>query len=125
MEINMSYNIDTFKLKTLDGLSFPVAALYKNPRENWHPEREDGEDGVTVFTNMETELRGKVEGERYHVTSISCCGEGSGTVMNDMLEPAFAESAGHLVASCVWEGGDCINRIEVHDGTVFWADIEI
>lgn len=125
LEIDMSYNIDTFKLKTLDELSFPVSALYKNPRKDWHPVREDREDGVTVFTNMETELRGKVDGDRYHVTYISCYGEGSGTVMNDMLEPAFAESTGHLVASCVWEGGDCINRLEVRNGTVYWKDIEI
>ena len=121
----MSYNIDTFILKTIDGLSCPVAALYKNPRKDWHPKREDREDGLTIFTNMETELRGTVEGERYNITYISCYGEGSGTVMNDMLEPAFAESKGNLVASWVWEGGDCINRLEVHDGSVSWVDIEI
>lgn len=121
----MSYNIDTFKLKRLDGLSFPVSALYKSPRKDWHPEREDTDDGVTVFTNMETVLRGTVENDIYHVTDISCYGEGSGTIMNEILEPAFIESTGHLVASCVWEGGDCINRLEVHDGTVSWVDIEI
>ncbi len=121
----MSYNIDTFKLKILDELSFPVAALYANPREDWHPERKDQEDGVTVFTNLETVLHGRIEGDRYHVTYISCCGEGSGTIMNDMLEPALAESTGRLVASCVWEGGDCINRLNVNNGTVSWEDIEI
>lgn len=121
----MSYNIDKFVLKTIKEFSFPVSALYKNLREDWHPDRTDSEDGTATFKNMETELTGKIEGDRFVLSSISCYGEGSGTVMNDMLEPAFAESVGDLVASCVWEGGDCINRLEVHDGAVSWVNIEI
>ena len=121
----MSWNISMFKLKELEGLSFPIAALYRKAREDWHPEREDRDDGVTVFINMETELCGIVDGDIYHVKDISCYGEGSGTIMEDMLEPAFLESTGHLVASCVWEGGEEINRIEVHNGIVDWVDIEI
>lgn len=121
----MSYNIDTFKVKRLENLAFPVAALYKNPRKDWHPERKDTSDGVTVFTNMETELRGTVDGDTYHVTHLSCYGEGSGTVMADMIEPALKESTGTLVASCVWEGGDSINRLESVDGNVKWVDVEI
>ena len=121
----MSYNIDTFKVKRLDDLSFPVDALYLNQRKDWHPERVDGEDGSTTFTNMETEIHGHVKDGRFFIDSIECYGEGSGTVMNDMLELALAESTGHLVASCIWEGGDSINRLEVHDGEISWTEIEI
>ena len=121
----MSYNIDTFKLKELADIKFPVDALYKNPREDWHPEQVNNEDGTVTFTNMGTELTGKVEDGMFYMTGISCHGEGSGTVMNDMIEPALKESTGRLVGACVWEGGDCINRLEVNDGDVKWVNIEL
>jgi hypothetical protein len=121
----MSYNIDTFKLKKLESFSFPVASLYKNEREDWHPERHNKDDGTVEFNNMETTISGTIENDVFYMKEISCTGEGSGTVMNDMLEPAFKESKGVLIASCVWEGGDSINRIKVNDGNVQWIDIEI
>ena len=121
----MSYNIDTFKIKRLENLAFPVTALFKSRRKDKHPDREDMADGTTEFTNMETELRGTVEGDIYHVTYLSCFGEGSGGVMYDMIIPALEESTGTLIASCVWEGGDSINRLESVDGKVKWVDVEI
>lgn len=101
----MSYNISNFKVKRLENLSFPVNALYLNPRKN--------------------EIHGYVKDGHFVVTRIDCSGEDSGTVMMDMLEPAFIKSTGHLIALCVWEGGDSINRLEVHDGSISWTDIEI
>ncbi len=61
----MSYNIDTFKLKELNDIKFPVDALYKNPREDWHPDRVNNDDGTVTFTNMETELTGNIDGRRF------------------------------------------------------------
>lgn len=56
-------------------------------------------------------------------TIVCLCG--STKFKLDMLEPAFVKSTGHLIALCVWEGGDSINRLEVHDGSISWTDIEI
>jgi hypothetical protein len=121
----MSHNIDTFKLKKLENFSFPIKSLYKSERQDWHPRRIDNDDGAVTFASMGTELSGTVEDDTFHMAEISCYGEGSGTVMREMLEPAFADSKGTLIASCVWEGGDNIDRLEVVGGEVKWIDIEI
>jgi hypothetical protein len=121
----MSYNIDTFNLKKLENFSFPVASLYKNERKDWHPDRINNDDGTVTFTNLETRISGKIENDTFYMDKIYCSAEGSGTVMNDMLEPAFRDSKGILIASCVWGGGDSINRLEVNDGEVLWINIEI
>jgi len=121
----MSYNIDTFKVKKLDNLKIPVLSLYKNPRSDWHPERINNNDGTVTFNMMESEMTGIIDSEMFSVQSIDCHGEGSGTVMSWILEPAFKDSTGELIASCVWEGGDSINQLIVKDSNVSWKDIEI
>ena len=121
----MSYNIDTFKVKEILDLIIPVASLYKCEREDWHPDRMNNDDGTVTFTNMETEIHGAIKGGSLFVDKIDCRGEGSGTVMNWMLGPAFKDSTGRLVASCVWEGGDSINQLIVDDGNVEWKGIDI
>ena len=121
----MSYNIDTFKVRELDGLIIPVASLYKCNRSDWHPDREDNDDGTVTFINCETEIHGTIQGDFLFVEKIDCHGEGSGTVMDWMLEPAFKDSTGRLVASCVWERGDSINQLVVDKGEVHWNDIDI
>jgi len=45
--------------------------------------------------------------------------------MNEVLEPAFKDNTGKFIASCVWEGGDSINKLIVNGGAVSWEDIEI
>lgn len=121
----MSYNIDTFKLKRLENFKIPVASLYKHDREDWHPERENRDDGETWFHSCEVTIKGIIKGEIFEMTSIDCTGEGSGTTMEWILEPAFKDSTGVFEASCVWAGGDSINKILVEDGEVDWIDIEI
>lgn len=121
----MSYNIDTFKVKELDCFIIPVASLYKCERSDWHQDRINNDDGSVTFTNCETKIHGTIQGDFLFVDKIDCHGEGSGTVMNLILEPAFADSTGRLVASCVWEGGDSINQLVVDKGEVRWKDIDI
>jgi hypothetical protein len=118
----MSYNITKFNLIKLENFSFPVASLYKNERKDCHPERNNHDDGTVTFTNIGTSLSGKIKNDTFYMSVISCSGEGSGTVMNDMLEPAFRDSKGILIA---WEGGDSINRLEVIDGAIEWIIIKI
>lgn len=121
----MSYNIDTFKVKSLEGLIIPVSSLYKSERKDWHPEKDINDDMSVTFTNMGTEITGKIIDGDLHVSEIECYGGGSGTAMKYMLEPALKDSKGILIVSCVWEGGDSINQLCVCDGVVEWEDINI
>lgn len=122
----MSYNIDTFILKELRDVSFPVSALYTYHRSQFHPERTNNYDGTVRFGDEEgAALTGTIKDDVFYMTDIECTGEGSGSFMDYILEPALKQSKGVLRASCVWEGGDSINKLLVEDGEVDWIDIEI
>lgn len=122
----MSYNIDTWKVKKLENLRVPLSSFFTNPRKDWHPTKEYDENGaLTLSFGDGCEITGKVEDGILLVTSINFWGEGSGTSMNLILEPALKASTGELIASCVWEGGDSINQLIVKDGNVEWKNIEI
>ena len=121
----MSYNVDSWKTKELSGLRIPIASLYKHERSDWHPEREELPDGSTVLRVMDSQLVGTVAGDVLTVTRIQCSGEGSGTALNWIIEPALADSKGTLVAVRVWEGGDSIDRLTVRDGVVESIPVEL
>jgi len=121
----MSYNIDTFMLKELSDIKFPLASLYKNPRKDLHLEMINNDDGTVTFTKMGTKIDGKILDDNFQMTGVSCYGEGSGTIMSKVIEPALKDSTGRLVAVCIWEGGDCIDRLEVNDGDIKWVNIEL
>ena len=121
----MSYIIDTFKLKELVNIIMPVASLYKNANKDWLPHRMRNNYGTETFIILETELIGKIVKDMFYMEGISCRGEGSNIIMHDILIPALEESTGLLIAVCVWEGGDSITRLEVHDGVVKWFSIEL
>jgi hypothetical protein len=124
----MSYNIDTFKVKQLKDLIIPVPSLYTHPRKDHHPTKMLSEDNDSWmrFQCMEScFLEGPVIDNAIHVKAINWRGEGSGNDMTEILAPALESSAGVLVASCVWEGGDSINQLRVENGKVEWVDIEI
>jgi hypothetical protein len=126
----MSYNIDTWKTKTLENLVIPVAALYpKTGRADWLPNKPtiDFETGdVTIEGGSEGfRIKGKMVGTDIHVTNISNSGEGSGSFENYVLTEALKQSKGTLIASRVWEGGDTIDKLTVIDGVVTEENVEI
>jgi hypothetical protein len=121
----VSYNCDTWKTKSLVNLRIPLSAFYEHPRRDWHPTFVKEADGRERITDFAFTLAGTVLDEIFSVQEISIAGEGSGTFINWILEPALKKSTGELVAVCVWEGGDSINRLIVKDGTVTWKDIEL
>lgn len=122
----MSYNVDTWKTKELVELRIPIASLFKHEREDWHPERTNNDDGTVTFSVMEgSEIHGKIEGNFLVVDSITACGEGSGTALHWIFEPALEDSTGKLVASRVWEGGDSIDKLTVENGKIESTPIEI
>ena len=121
----MSYDIDTFKVKKIENLKIPISSLYKHERTDWYPQRENKDDGTVSFYVMDSFLSGRIENDILSVDQFSCYGEGSGTAMLWIFEPALKDSSGEFIASCVWEGGDAINQIIVKDGNIEWKDIEI
>ena len=121
----MSYNIDTWKLKKLENLCIPMESFFKHERTDWHPTLDDDENGNVILYLMESKIKGKVIDRMLHVEKINISGEGSGTEMDLIVEPALQDSTGELIASCVWEGGDTINQLIVKDGITKWKDIAI
>jgi hypothetical protein len=125
----MSYNIDRWKTKKLEGLTIPLAAFYKHPRKDWHPKQPiltDPEAGaVELRCGCEQHIKGVLKDGRLMVTEFDMTGEGSGTFYRDILEPALKESVGTLEAVLIWEGGDSVNRLMVKDGKVETEDIEL
>ena len=120
----MSYNIDTWKTKQLDGLQIPLKSLRKHERKDWHPVRHQ-ENGESCFQVIESVVRGKVKDGVLHVTSLDISGEGSGTAMEWIWAPALADSKGTLVATRIWEGGDTVDRVTVVDGVVTVEEIDV
>ena len=121
----MSYNIDTFKIKKLENLEIPLSAFFEHERDEWHPEKEYDENGkLTLNCGCGQEISGTVENNVLKVDGMKMHVEGSGTFVNWILESALKKSKGILEASCVWEGGDTINKLIVNNGNVEWEDIE-
>ena len=120
----MSYNIDTWRTKQLDGLTIPLAELRNHG--DWFDNPQLNEDDTLTITGgaERFEMIGRRDGDMLHVTEIDCSGEGSGRHY-DVLTDVFAKSTGTLVASLVWEGGDSITRLTVKDGVVSSENIEI
>lgn len=121
----MSYNITNFKVKKLEGLKVPLAALFDHEDENFHPEKEDHRDGNITLHIMETELHGTIKDDWFIFTDIEIYPEWSGIIMEEVLGPAFKKGHGELVATCIWEGGDSTDRLVVKDGKVMWEKVEI
>lgn len=124
----MSYNIDTWKTKELDGFAIPLSAFYESHRVDWHPERANHDDGtVTLCGGCGTcDISGRLGDDGFlEVSDIDICGEGSGAYTNIVLEPAFMKSRGKLVAKQVWEGGDSITSLLVENGAVTWEGVEL
>jgi len=121
----MSYNCDTFKVKQIENFCIPIQSFFKHKRTDQHPERINHDDGTVTLSFGEFCLFGKIKNNIFVCEDIDISGEGSGWIMNEVLEPAFRDSTGKLIASCVWEGGDSINRLIVDDGNVSWENIEI
>lgn len=120
----MSYNITKFKVKKIKDLKIPVASLYKHPRTDKHPDCTFSPYQFH-FKGLGFELSGIIKNGMIIVASIECIGEFSYYAMDWILEPAFKDSKGELVAVCIWEGGDSINKLIVKDGKVTWEDVEI
>ena len=121
----MSYNISMWKVNELKDLVIPVESFFTNPRKDWHPEITLDANQIAELSISDCKVIGRIVDKMLHVIKIKWHGDGSGTGMHWILEPALKTSTGTLIASCIWEGGDSINKLECRDGEVKWVDIEI
>ena len=121
----MSYDCDLFKIKKIENFKIPIASLCKSKQSDWIIDYVDKDKGTVVINDCTTIMSGIIENGIFICKSIDCSGESSGFIMAEILEPAFRDSTGELIASCIWEGGDTINQLIVKDGSVKWEDIEI
>jgi hypothetical protein len=106
----MSYNISSWKTKTLDNLIIPLAEIKKLP----HVDVDLDEDGNIEISNV----------AEVHVKSFHNGGEGSGHSW-DEVKKCLQSSTGELIAVLVWESGDYISRLTVKDGVVTEEEIEL
>lgn len=119
----MAYNIDSWKCRKVENLIIPIEALYPEVRKDWKP------NNPTVdFKSMEVLIEGGSEGfelkgalvdgepDKIKVSSIKLYGEGSGSFLSYVLEPALRQSKGELDVVLIWEGGDSITNLLVKDG---------
>jgi hypothetical protein len=129
----MSYNIDTFKLKSLS-LTFPrdfdigEFIVKKVGNESWR-------DDILVEADLKTwsfredeeglVMRGEVDGENFVVTELECDGEFSGTLYRNCLLPMLRKFKGDIEAVCIWEGGGSIQRLISRKGEITETDIEL
>ncbi len=121
----MAYNVTAWKTKELVDLKIPVSSLFKHPRKDWHPERIDYADGSVRFEIVEASITGHIDGELLIVDSMNLYGDGSGTALEWITEPALKDSTGKLVAIRIWEGGDYIDKLTVIDGVLDKSQIEL
>lgn len=122
----MSYDVDTWKVKKLKNLAIPVDGFFVHPRKDWHPEK-----SVQILDQVEyscfdsISIVGTEKGGMLYVSLIECSGEGSGTFLDWILEPALKHSTGELIVVRVWEGGDSIDKLIVKNGVLKTKKVEL
>jgi len=116
----MSYNIDTIKIKRLENFIIPLNALYEGVRKDWMPEQPKITipitNEVSITCGCGQEIKGILKEGNLHVSSLKLSGEGSGSLMREVIENAFKQSTGILEMIMIWEGGDSITKMTVLDG---------
>lgn len=118
----MSYNITTWKTKSMNGLVIPVSAIKDLPYVVV-----DVDDHNVFFAGGTCEMfdiSGAMHGNSVCVEKLEYSGEGSGHEW-DAFKRMLSQSMGELIASQVWEGGDSITRLIVKDGSVTEENVEI
>jgi hypothetical protein len=119
-------NIGRWKVKRQAELILPIAALYEQgDRHFGKPELDIATGMHTLYGTDSTYIRGEIKGERIRVLEMECEGEESGATYHETLLPALKRSTGIYEVVCVWEGGDSITRLTVHDGVVTEEKIEL
>ena len=119
----MSYNVDNFKVKTIENLVIPISAFYAFPKQGRY--EMFGQPRILDIVTNEVviegdcevaEVKGILKDGNLYVSGISCYGEGSGHFYEEGLKPLLEASTGVLKATVAWEDGDSVNKLTVTDG---------
>lgn len=118
----MSYNIDSWRTKSMVDFQIPLDIVQRLPcvEVELLPENKISASGVSEGF----ELKGELSGGNILVVDIHHSGASSGRTFGNLLE-ALKHSKGNLVATQVWEGGDSITKLIVKDGVVTEEQIEL
>lgn len=96
-------------------LKDPVAILANLAEGTWK---------LSLFGEDDKVIKGIIEGDTLVATELEYwSGDGSGHLYSDVLIPLFEEFKGTLEAIVVWERGDSVKRLSIHDGIVEETDI--
>lgn len=122
----MSYNITELVTKTCT-IKIPLDALYSVGREDWRPDNPELQpDGSFIIScGCEQDIIGDISENILTINELNMSGEGSGTFMNEVFEPALKQSMGELIAVRIWEAGDSIDKLIVKDGDVKTEKVEL
>ncbi len=129
----MSYNINTFKLKSLK-LTLPAnfdMRAYVTEKTGWEDKEQivrtvDGtvwkynENGEGFSASGEIDKDGNLT-----VRKIACWAECSGYMYEDVLKPMLQEFKGDIEAVTVWEGGDSILELKAKGGEIEESEIDL
>ena len=118
----MSYNIDTWNTKKIEGLKIPISEIHKLPyvEVELFPENKVSISGPSEGF----EIEGILEKDIISVSEITMDGTGSGNTWENLVS-CLEKSTGELIATQIWEGGDSITRLTVKNGIVAQENIEI
>lgn len=121
----MSYEITNTKVKELDNLCIPLAAILKVVKDNDLPGQYQTladfkeEDEVEVPLSRDAaSITGVVEGDHLVVLDLDFIGESSDGYLDEDWIPMLKKSTGKALIKITWEGGDATNKIVVDNGKV-------
>lgn len=126
----MSYNIDTFKVKSVTLILPKDLNMSQFAKENnvdhYDQEIEIKTDGSWSYNEggEGLSMNGRVTEKGLEVDDLYNSGEGSGWD-DDLMRMLFEKFKGDLVASRVWEGGDSIDRITIKKGDIKVKEIDL
>lgn len=112
----MSYNITHWTTVQIADLSISMQELGGRNVSDY-PLRWGKDNALTLELAEDGGLSGQVRDNIFYVTSVSVRGEGSGWAFS-YLTALLEHSLGTLTAILIWEGGDSLSLLEVHDGRV-------
>lgn len=72
---------------------------------------------LSLWSENDKVIKGIIDDDAFVVTALEhWTSDGSGHLYSDVLLPLFEEFKGTLEAIVVWEGGDTIEHLNIHDG---------
>ena len=114
----MSYNVDNFIVKEIEGFEIPISDIEASWRLG--PEGVKSIEGVMKIPILDVEwgeVHGIVRDGVCHVVDVKYGMMGSGSRWGDFVKMLEA-SSGYLRALVVWESGDRVEWVTVENGEV-------